>query len=1019
MTNIEIPNSVISIGNNAFERTGLINLMIPNSVKKLGNFCFDKCTELKSLIIGTFVGVNSNSFADCTGLIKVACPDSKNWNFPSSPKAKVIKYPAEGAILENGAVYSSDSSTLYYVHATVSDSYKIENSVRAIGSEAFTYCADLKSIVIPESVSVIGNSAFEGCDNLEMVEVPNLNTWFNIDFGDELANPISLSHKLSVNNQILSELIIPDTITQIKDYTFYGLHNMEVIEIPESVMSIGACSFRDCIGTKKVVSKAFIPAELHLSSFEGIYDVPLEIPEGTLGMYLVSRYKYFNNIICGENAVVAFEDDLFKYLVDIKNKEAYIDGLSDNTLTSVTIPERMLYSGIEGEFFCKIIGICAYAFKNGRISNINLPNTLQTIGEYAFEACPITGISLPSSLERIGRGAFKSSKIMSITIPESILRIEGETFENCSELTEVSLPSNIKYIGKSAFRESNIRTFNFPDSLEYIDDYAFYKTRLESCNIPASVKFVGECAFASCSSLKSAKFEDGFTPITLKEDLFGHLMGLYIGRDLPEENPVTLAAANIEFGDCVRNILGAKFTGCHYLKLGNSIEAIEEGAFEDCRILDKIVFPGSLTSIGARAFKGSVLGSVVLPPNLNSIGESAFESAGLSSVAIGSKVTSIGDKAFIDNNDLSSVYITAKEAPMAQNTSFNTYKLLYVTPGCKDIYYNNPRCWYRFSTDEMTIANSLTVSGYNNGNVRPGEVLELKANLTPEGSSLPYVFWRSTDTEFATVSSDGVVTVHGGGSGCCKIIAETLYADCNVVEVSLSMNDNESDVPASVDLGLSVNWSEFNYGAYFPDDYGVLYGWGVPAGSGVYPNVVNIGGNEYDVLSQEWGHGYRIPTEVELNELNTKCIWTSASINGVNGFKVTGPNGNSIFIPAAGVKYSDGSIGSRGDCACLWSSWGDYGFSARALHINAANSRAFQSTYKCDGLSLRGVTRETVTSQNPGSGISDIMDDDESVVSVYNLNGLKVFEGMRSEMNLPAGIYIMRSNGKTYKIALR
>lgn len=175
-------------------------------------------------------------------------------------------------------------------------------------------------------------------------------------------------------------------------------------------------------------------------------------------------------------------------------------------------------------------------------------------------------------------------------------------------------------------------------------------------------------------------------------------------------------------------------------------------------------------------------------------------------------------------------------------------------------------------------------------------------------------------------------------------------------------NIENSKIPASVDLGLSVNWSAFNWGATCPWEYGDLYGWGAPASNSIssqnYPNLKNIGDTEYDVIACDWGNGYRMPTDSELNELMNKCYWSYITFHNVKGYKVTGPNGNSIFIPAAG--YFDGQNKEVSQNAFIWSS--DQ-FSSRcgsALHIH--KSSIFLSfTEKYMGLSLRGVTKNTVS----------------------------------------------------------
>ena len=132
-----------------------------------------------------------------------------------------------------------------------------------------------------------------------------------------------------------------------------------------------------------------------------------------------------------------------------------------------------------------------------------------------------------------------------------------------------------------------------------------------------------------------------------------------------------------------------------------------------------------------------------------------------------------------------------------------------------------------------------------------------------------------------------------------------------------------------VDLGLSVKWAMYNVGASSPEDYGNYYAWGEIITKKEYTkencetydkSIDDISGiSKYDAAKANWGSSWRMPTERELNELEKKCTWKWTTENGVKGYKVTGPNGNSIFFPAAG--YRTGSLLYQdGGCGHYWSS---------------------------------------------------------------------------------------------------
>lgn len=118
-----------------------------------------------------------------------------------------------------------------------------------------------------------------------------------------------------------------------------------------------------------------------------------------------------------------------------------------------------------------------------------------------------------------------------------------------------------------------------------------------------------------------------------------------------------------------------------------------------------------------------------------------------------------------------------------------------------------------------------------------------------------------------------------------------------------------------VDLGLpsGVLWATCNVGASSPSDYGDYFAWGETATKSHFEEVNNkairnmleahdiTGKPQYDVARAKWGDSWRMPTKAEIDELRTKCTWVSTTQNGHIGHKVIGPNGNSIFLPHAGV----------------------------------------------------------------------------------------------------------------------
>ena len=169
-----------------------------------------------------------------------------------------------------------------------------------------------------------------------------------------------------------------------------------------------------------------------------------------------------------------------------------------------------------------------------------------------------------------------------------------------------------------------------------------------------------------------------------------------------------------------------------------------------------------------------------------------------------------------------------------------------------------------------------------------------------------------------------------------------------------------------VDLGLSVKWATCNVGATSPEGYGNYYAWGntTPATNDVYTignsstygkQVSDISGNaQYDAARYNWGGTWRMPTASEYTELYS-CTWQWTTQNGVNGYKIIGSNGNHIFMPAAGYRYSFNAnyVGSEG---WYWTSMPAYdNNNANGMKFDSGSKTVLVTGREC-GLTIRPVT---------------------------------------------------------------
>ncbi len=169
-----------------------------------------------------------------------------------------------------------------------------------------------------------------------------------------------------------------------------------------------------------------------------------------------------------------------------------------------------------------------------------------------------------------------------------------------------------------------------------------------------------------------------------------------------------------------------------------------------------------------------------------------------------------------------------------------------------------------------------------------------------------------------------------------------------------------------VDLGLSVKWATCNIGASKPEEYGDYYAWGETNTKSSYKEdncttygkqMNDISGNpQYDVARKKWGVTWRMPTKAEMLELINSCTCQWTTQNGVKGYKVTGPNGNHIFLPAAGCRYGS-SLVKDGYYGCYWGSTPYDHYDVIACHLNFYDGIEYVGYGdRKDGLTVRPVS---------------------------------------------------------------
>ena len=332
LISVTIGNSVTSIGYDAFSHCiGLTSLTIGNSVTSIGNNPFSYCSHLEQIVVESSNTVY-DSRENCNAIIETATN-----TLVSGCKNTVISYSVTAIGLSAFAGCSG-----------LAGNFTIPCFVTTIGEDAFCGCNGLTSIVLPYSVTSVEHAAFDQCSGLVAVYYTgDISQWCNIQFADfgfpevwddllaraggEVAdfpsNPLYYAHNLYIGNELVTDLVIPETVTEIKPWTFINATCLTSLTIGNSVTSIGQSAFEDCSGLTSITVFAETPPSCYYAFYNVNKSIPVYVPTGTISAYqTASGWSEFTNFMEIPNHwtpnVEDYEDNMtFTCVVEIDGEE--------------------------------------------------------------------------------------------------------------------------------------------------------------------------------------------------------------------------------------------------------------------------------------------------------------------------------------------------------------------------------------------------------------------------------------------------------------------------------------------------------------------------------------------------------------------------------------------------------------------------------------------------------------------------------------------------------------------------
>ena len=385
VTTINLPNNIKTIGDSAFQYSGIEFIILPASVSSVGNEAFKACNNLTSIVFqeGANKTFGNQVFAQSTHLKTVVI---------NGPITSIGPNPFTGCTaleyVYMGEGLLTISQNMFYSLANLK-TVILPNSVTSISSGAFAGCSSLRAITLP-NITSIGDSAFYGCTSLEEIVLPKTVT----TIGDrafyyctslvnaELNEGLTSIGVAAFTRAAITNLIIPSSVTNISADAFVGCSNLVSVYMEEGpAISIGNSAFNNCTSLKTFIVKSNV-ASIGTQIFAG--DTALEYAAFGEGLTEVGESLFFN--FASLKAVV-----LPNSVTSIAAQAFY----GCTSLETIVIPNNVTKINQRAFSGCT------------SLENITFGNGLKIILDYAFENCTsLKEVVLPEGLTNLSRGVF-------------------------------------------------------------------------------------------------------------------------------------------------------------------------------------------------------------------------------------------------------------------------------------------------------------------------------------------------------------------------------------------------------------------------------------------------------------------------------------------------------------------------------------------------------------------------------------------------------------------------------------
>lgn len=625
------------------------------------------------------------------------CGGNLTWNLNDS----ILTISGSGSMKNYNT--SSSPAPWYSIRASI-NRVIIQEGCTSIGNCAFQNCSAMASITIPRSITQVGYYAFTNCDNLEAVYISDIAAWCNISFEDPRlpnSNPLEKAHHLFYQNNEVTNLVIPDGVSNIKARAFCGCTGLTSIDIPNSVTSIGISAFEGCTNLLfvNIPNSVTNIGKVAFQHCAGLTSVTIPNSITSIGDYAFQFCTGLTSVTIS-NSITSIGERTFDgckslTFIEIPNSvtsignEAFRDCIG---LTSVVIPtsvknignsafERCI--GLTSIYISDVAAWCSIVFSGYFANPLYYAHNLYLNGELVNE------MIIPSDITAIQNYAFYNcTSLVSVDIPENVTSMGSWAFYGCSNLDSLALHCNLEIVGNNVFSNcQNIRylgiclTDSAPNIKKLFSGSLTKKVKelelfpgstccgtpvggnnhlpfmgnpsVEKITIPANIAVIPDSTFMNCTKLKEVT-------LGLTEDAGGASTPRRISNAYKDGGTI-----DGESWDLIQetDVKDEVFKGCSSLSsiyFGRGVKSIGANACENCTTLTRIHLSESLREIHMNAFRNCPLTSLKLPNSINRINQGAFEGCALTEIEIPASMDNaygLDGRVFANNTDLEKVVI--------------------------------------------------------------------------------------------------------------------------------------------------------------------------------------------------------------------------------------------------------------------------------------------------------------------------------------------------------------------------